>query len=367
MPRTIEELAIRQPYGQTLNGARFYQFDTGMTQGGNRVILFYTIAGLSRLCDSQAKYCDGTFKSCPKPFKQLYTVHGVVGPYVYPLIFCLAMKKNKATYALIFNTLKQHAALLGLTLNPRRIVVDFEMAAMSALREIFPEAEISGCLFHWGQSVWRKSVSLGLKTRYNESSDVKRSINIILALPFLPLADIIEAFVDLQDVIDDEVRPLWRYVDETYVRGRRAWGRRRAVAPLFPPSVWNVYQACLDGDQRTNNFVESWHARFAKHVATYHPNIWKFLDKLRKEIKEHDQQMTQIVGGHRRVRRPIPDSNAQHNTAIEAIVGSYEDYRRRNDIETYLRAISYRLKRPKVIEADEADEEVETDSEEMLT
>lgn len=52
------------------------------------------------------------------------------------------------------------------------------------------------------------------------------SVNLLLAIPFLPLNDLSEVFVDLKDEICSEVQPLWQYIDETYVRGVRAWGRR---------------------------------------------------------------------------------------------------------------------------------------------
>lgn len=127
--------------------------------------------------------------------------------------------------------------------------------------------------------------------------EVKRSINTLLGLPFIPLEDIVEIFVELRNTICSLVIPVWQYLDETYVRGRPARGRRRATPPLFPPSIWNCYIATLNQFHRTNNYVESWHSKFARLMATRHPNIWRFLEKQRSEQREIEQQIVQIRGG----------------------------------------------------------------------
>ena len=47
-------------------------------------------------------------------------------------------------------------------------MVDFESAMWRALREVFPDASIKGCVFHLTQAVWRKVQDLGLQTAYSE-------------------------------------------------------------------------------------------------------------------------------------------------------------------------------------------------------
>jgi hypothetical protein len=48
---------------------------------------------------------------------------------------------------------------------------------------VFPDAEIKGCVFHWGQAVMRKVANLGLKTSYNEKKGVHIFVRKLLALP----------------------------------------------------------------------------------------------------------------------------------------------------------------------------------------
>lgn len=267
------------------------------------------------------------------------------------MVFVLCSRKTEETYRIIFTHLKEHARRLGLRLSPERVVVDFEMASMNAIKEIFPDAEVFGCLFHFSQSVWRKVASLGLQSIYDDRmhrlhKEVRESVATLLGLPFLPLTDLVDVFVSLYETLHPLVRPLWKYLDEVYVRGQPARGRRRAVRPLFEPAIWNVYEAVRNKFARTNNYVESWHSKFARAMQTRHPNIWRFMETLKKEEKEIKQQITQSLGGHRRIRKPLSRQTAARDRMIEAMVENYNDYKEIHGLDVYLRAVSYWLKRP---------------------
>ena len=51
----------------------------------------------------------------------------------------------------------------------------------------------------------------------------------------------------------------------------------------FVPSSWSVYERVLVGDPRTNNFLKGWHNRFAGVVGVAHPDIYKFINSLKRE------------------------------------------------------------------------------------
>ena len=38
----------------------------------------------------------------------------------------------------------------------KKIVIDFEAALWTILRELLPNVKLSGCVFHWTQALWRK-------------------------------------------------------------------------------------------------------------------------------------------------------------------------------------------------------------------
>jgi hypothetical protein len=85
---------------------------------------------------------------------------------------------------------------------PSTIKTDFEFAAISALQRSLPNAAISGCMFHFGQSIFRKIQSLGLQALYNSDGNVKKFAKSLAALAFV-FRDLIEAtFFELRNHMD---------------------------------------------------------------------------------------------------------------------------------------------------------------------
>lgn len=312
------------------------------------------------MCNSPQFWCDGTFKTAPKLFYQLFTIHAAVFDHVYPLVYCLMTGKTQDMYTTLFRHLSEHASAFGLTLNPFRVICDFELAIINSIYEIFPNVTIGGCLFHYTQAVYRYAVThCGLKVAYKENQAVNDAVNYLLALPFVPLPQILQVFDELQDEsLPEEVVPLYLYVERTWYRGVPARGRRRAVAPRYRPELWNQYVATISRIARTNNYSEAWNAKFTKQIMTHHANLWKFIDFLKRDQRDNELLMVQLSGGHRNVKHPIRPSFLENQRFIEAIVGNYPDYESRNDIRTYLKAIAYRIKRP-AVEKDEEEQDQE--------
>lgn len=71
--------------------------------------------------------------------------------------------------------------------SPKKVNTDFELAAINAVKEEFPEAAVQGCYFHLKQSIIRNLNSNGLKNRYENDVIFAREIRQMAAIAFLPV------------------------------------------------------------------------------------------------------------------------------------------------------------------------------------
>ena len=112
------------------------------------IVLF----SLQKLSFCKVWLIDGTFKSCPKQFAKIYTTHGVFSDAVsIPFVFAYLPGKSQQTYKEFFEFIGKRTRE-----EPKVIICDFEMGAIKACQEIFPGAELNGCLFHLTQSIFRR-------------------------------------------------------------------------------------------------------------------------------------------------------------------------------------------------------------------
>ena len=86
-----------------------------------------------------------------------------------PLYYCLLPAKSNATYAALFNLLRQRWP----NFQPNSASIDFEYAAIIVLQQVFPGIEIFGCLFHLVKN-FKKHLgdpTINLIARYNKDSE----------------------------------------------------------------------------------------------------------------------------------------------------------------------------------------------------
>lgn len=74
-PRNLIELELADEYKTTFKGEEFLLFDSGPAM--NRLLIFGTSSNLKFLKECDEWYLDGTFKTAPPLFSQLYTIHGM--------------------------------------------------------------------------------------------------------------------------------------------------------------------------------------------------------------------------------------------------------------------------------------------------
>mgnify|MGYP003623240631 FL=1 len=97
IPTSLQDIVIEDPYNKTLQGDLFLIYDPGIIDD-NRILMFTTLNNIRFLAESDTLFSDGTFKTVPNQFLQLFTIHGIVQQFVFPFVFCLTAKKNEHTY-----------------------------------------------------------------------------------------------------------------------------------------------------------------------------------------------------------------------------------------------------------------------------
>jgi hypothetical protein len=292
--KNISEIDINEEYKKTDRGENFLLYDSG-NNDNNRIIMFGTARNIALLNEFPHWCVDGTFKVAPQFFTQVYTVHALINNRALPMIYVLLNNKQQATYKRVFEKLME----IEPTLRPESIVSDFEISAINAINEVFPNAQITGCMFHLAQNLWKKIQKTHLVECYRENEDTRKKCKMLLALSYVPVKDVQFAFEIITENFPDELKPLIDYWENYYV-GRRILN----VRPRFEINIWNMYDRIRSDLPKTNNSVEAWHNSFQKSLDCHHPCVSKLLMHLKKEQSFTETFITRYRAGIREPKKP---------------------------------------------------------------
>jgi hypothetical protein len=162
-------------------------------------------------------------------------------------------------------------------------MMDFEKGHINAFKEIFPNSEISSCLFHLSQNIFRKVCEFGYKEQYHKDFELSLLIRCFAALSFLPINDVVDGF---EELIGNEEIPqeIINYFEKNYIGSEKGRGiNKRRINPIFPFITWNVRERTLSNMPRTNNHCEGYHNAIQNGISCSHPTIWTLIDYLKKE------------------------------------------------------------------------------------
>jgi hypothetical protein len=173
----------------------------------------------------------------------------------------------------------------GLRFEPNEIQVDFEIATIKAIENLFPNCIVKGCLFHFTRAIWRKVQNLGLARFYNTDIRVRKLIHRIMRLALLP----IEKFQEVWDLIFEDCpencKDLLDYFVTTWFDEFNA---------LFHREIWNQFGNL---EARTNNHIEGWHNSFNKKVNESHPSVYRLINFIRNDQEDNTKNIIQLSQG----------------------------------------------------------------------
>lgn len=331
-PQTARDVQLTGNWTQSLSGEAWNIAD--VQQNGERALVFATEDNLRKLSETSVWFADGTFKVVPQQFKQLYVIHGNYEGRVWPLVYILMTRMTEVLYeAVVLDIVEFARDAFRIRLEPRMLMVDFEVAAHNAFRSVFGnEFALSGCHFHLCQSVNRKVGDVGLRAQYVQDREFALKIRLLPALAYVPVDQVPILFDIVAAQIGPEGADVTQYFSEYYVHGRSIRtgnrGRPRREPPLFEPQMWNCYQQFLDGDPTTNNACEGWHNRLRAIMPRAHPSFWQFILRLKEEQERSEAEMARIDIGepvskkrhsrqHRELRLRTLVENARANRQFD--------------------------------------------------
>lgn len=235
----------------------------------NNIVFFATNESLQLLKKTQQIFADGTFKSAPKYFSQLYIIHALHEEQYVACVFFLLRQKLQTTYEAMLDILKNSVELECL----KTIHLDFEKAAINAFQSHFPDCQVRTCNFHLGQSWHRKIQECGLSKEYRDTKDeIGAALRACFGLPFLPPSQVSEAFADLYGSLQADVRVerFFDYILTTYIENA-------SEPATFPPHLWAGLKAF---QRRTTNGCEAFHRHLNSYFVKKDPSIFYFMEVL---------------------------------------------------------------------------------------
>lgn len=341
-PKSLSDFTLPDEYSITLSGQAFA---TDISHGSERILLFTTIENLKWLQEAKFWIMDGTFKTVPTLFRQLYSIHAPAGgnmnAQIVPLVYALMSRKTEELYQRLFQTLNELADENKLELNPAFILTDFEIGSISALRSQFPGAQNKGCHFHLGQSVYRQVQAAGLAQIYGNDEKFSLLIRHIPALAFLNPIEIPDAFEEIKDLLPSDAEPVIRWFEDNYVHGKIRRLMRNGLVqrhnPLFPPSMWSVFNNKEFGFPRTQNKVEGWHRRWEILIARSHVGIFTMIKQIQKEQNIVEIEIERSMRGE-----PAPKKRKEYEEREVKIQNVVADRDNRTVID-FLRGIAHNI------------------------
>lgn len=324
----VSDIHIDDSLQQTIRGENFLLYDSG-AEDDQRLLIFATRKNLSELQEFPHWAIDGTFKTCPLLFEQIFTIHAIIDGKAMPMVYALLTNRKEDTYVKLFECIKKFPPNLA----PESILSDYELSSINAVRRTFPGCTIIGCTFHLAQNLWRKIQQFGLSKMYRDNEQFRVCCKKLLALAYVPCNDVQFSMEIISEQFPPEMQQIKDYWESTYV-GRRIHN----LAPRFSIDIWNMFDRVSTDLPMSNNSLEAWHNAFAQSLQCQHPHLFKLIDQLRKEQSATETYISRYKSGIR--NKEMPHSKyVQLRKRLQNMASQYS-FRL---VEDYIQAVALNL------------------------
>ncbi|KZS16486.1 Uncharacterized protein APZ42_017762 [Daphnia magna] len=344
IPETYAEmtdiLTKYSKYGKTKKGHNFFSGCVEEETDGVRsfAFIFLSLNIMSLLSEVTQLAFDGTFRSSPSMFQQLFTIHVTYrgkassitdGPNFQRLLYLCSLQTLPFAYVLmthrnrkiydaslrhILDEFKKHNP--GASIDQIELVIsDFERAILSSMGSAFPNARPRGCWFHYGQAIFRKTQEFGLQQEYQKKGVVYLIVKQLIALALLPENEIFQGFSDIKRKYADELSNQPQVVQDA-VKLLYAYYMNYWLLEV-EPVTYSVYR----DHNRTNNAIECWNRWFNERVLVAHPGFFEFMSFLidANDCSERDLE------GLRRGLSLSRDKSASYRTVDRKLMKFWEE------------------------------------------
>lgn len=159
------------------------------------------------------------------------------------------------------------------------------------------------------------------------------------ALAFVPVQYVEEYFEFICDnnVLPPDAQNVVDYFEDTWIGRPDRHGQRRL--PLFPLRMWNCFETVEQGLPKTNNSLEGWHRGFQNQICGEHPNIWKFIEAIKREQSISELRIEQYVSG----QEPAM-SKRKYRDSAQRLARIVTNFVPNVNVQEYLRGIAHNVK-----------------------
>ena len=128
--------------------------------------------------------------------------------------------------------------------------------------------------------VWRRVQNYGLQSSLSQTknNNLRSDLHSLIALAFVPVADVKDNFDDLVETIDPSLAIVVAHIHKYYIHGRCVG--KKLIDPVFPPAIWNCHERVLNDLPRTTNLLEGFHNKLNRFCETSHLNLFSFVSKI---------------------------------------------------------------------------------------